>query len=89
MVESFVAAMHEVRTHPLLLALLVAEPETILPLLTVKASLGLAFARACLVVREAALFVLFPASAGTRLVAADLSHAALHERMDEWKANAR
>jgi AcrR family transcriptional regulator len=45
MVESFVAAMHEVRTHPLLLALLRTEPETILPLLTVKASLGLAFAR--------------------------------------------
>lgn len=45
MVESFVAAMHEVRTHPLLLALLETEPETILPLLTVKASLGLAFAR--------------------------------------------
>lgn len=45
MVESFVAAMHEVRTHPLLLALLETEPETILPLLTVKANLGLAFGR--------------------------------------------
>lgn len=45
MVESFVAAMHEVRTHPLLMALLGTEPETILPLLTVKANLGLAFAR--------------------------------------------
>ncbi|MCB9656094.1 MAG: TetR/AcrR family transcriptional regulator [Sandaracinaceae bacterium] len=45
MAESFVAAMQEVRSHPLLLALLRTEPETILPLLTVKASLGLAFAR--------------------------------------------
>lgn len=45
MVEAFVAAMEEVRNHPLLLALLRTEPETILPLLTVKASMGLAFAR--------------------------------------------
>ena len=45
MVEAFAAAMEEVRSHPLLNALLRTEPETILPLLTVKANLGLSFAR--------------------------------------------
>ncbi len=45
MVEGFVAAMEEVRTHPLLLALLRTEPETVLPLLTVKAGLGLSIGR--------------------------------------------
>jgi AcrR family transcriptional regulator len=45
-VEGFLAGMHAVRRHPLLVALLATEPEAALPLLTVKASAGLELARA-------------------------------------------
>jgi AcrR family transcriptional regulator len=45
-VEGFLTGMHAVRRHPLLMAMLATEPETALPLLTVKASGGLELARA-------------------------------------------
>ena len=45
-VDGFLAGMHFMRQHPLLKALLSTEPETALPLLTVKASGGLELARA-------------------------------------------
>src|SRR5689334_14770133 len=45
-VEGFLAGMRFMRKHRLLSALLVTEPETALPLLTVKASGGLELARA-------------------------------------------
>ena len=45
-VETFLAAMSVIRKHPLVLGLLEKEPETILPLLTVKASLGVTIGRA-------------------------------------------
>ena len=44
-VEGFVTGMQAVRRHPLLMAMLSTEPETALPLLTVKASGGLELAR--------------------------------------------
>jgi AcrR family transcriptional regulator len=47
-VEGFVTGMKAVRRHPLLLAMLATEPETALPLLTIKANAGLEFARAFL-----------------------------------------
>jgi AcrR family transcriptional regulator len=45
-VEGFVAGMRAVRQHPLLTALLTTEPETALPLLTIKGAAGLELARA-------------------------------------------
>lgn len=45
-VEGFVAGMRAVRNHPLLMAMLATEPETALPLLTIKAAGGLELARA-------------------------------------------
>lgn len=45
-VEGFLAGMRAVRRHPLIVAMLATEPETALPLLTVKASGGLDLARA-------------------------------------------
>jgi AcrR family transcriptional regulator len=45
-VEGFLAGMRAVRGHPLIVAMLATEPETALPLLTVKASGGLDLARA-------------------------------------------
>jgi len=45
-VEGFLAGMHAIRQHPLIMAMLATEPETALPLLTVKASDGLELARA-------------------------------------------
>lgn len=45
-VEGFLAGMRAVRRHPLIMAMLATEPETALPLLTVKASGGLELARA-------------------------------------------
>jgi AcrR family transcriptional regulator len=44
-VEGFLAGMRAVRRHPLLVTLVATEPETLLPLLTVKASGGLELAR--------------------------------------------
>jgi AcrR family transcriptional regulator len=44
-VEGFVAGMHAVRRHPLILALIATEPERALPMLTVQGSVGLALAR--------------------------------------------
>jgi AcrR family transcriptional regulator len=45
-VEGFLTGMHAVRRHPLIMAMIATEPETALPLLTVKASGGLELARA-------------------------------------------
>jgi len=45
-VEGFLAGMHAIRRHPLIMAMVATEPETALPLLTVKASGGLELARA-------------------------------------------
>jgi len=45
-VEGFLAGMHAIRRHPLIMAMVATEPETALPLLTVKASAGLELARA-------------------------------------------
>jgi AcrR family transcriptional regulator len=45
-VEGFVAGMHAIAHHPLITAVLATEPETALPLLTVKAKGGLELARA-------------------------------------------
>lgn len=47
-VAGFVAGMNAVRRHPLLQALLNTEPETILPMFTVKAGPGLSLVRAYL-----------------------------------------
>lgn len=44
-IEGFVAGMDAIRRHPLIMAMLATEPETALPLLTVKASSGLELAR--------------------------------------------
>src|SRR5262245_35389594 len=44
-IEGFVTGMQAVRSHPLLMAMLNTEPETALPLLTIKGSGGLEFAR--------------------------------------------
>jgi AcrR family transcriptional regulator len=44
-VEGFVAGMSAIRRHPLIMAMLATEPETALPLLTIKASGGLELAR--------------------------------------------
>ena len=44
-VEGFLAGMHAIRHHPLIMGMLATEPETALPLLTVKASGGLELAR--------------------------------------------
>jgi AcrR family transcriptional regulator len=44
-VEGFVAGMRAVRGHPLIMAMLATDPETALPLLTIKASGGLGLAR--------------------------------------------
>jgi AcrR family transcriptional regulator len=48
MVEGFVATMRLVRGHPLIGRLLAAEPETLLPYLTLRAGPGIAVARAFL-----------------------------------------
>jgi len=45
-VEGFVAGMRAIRNHPLIMAMMKTEPETALPLLTIKASGGLELARA-------------------------------------------
>ena len=45
-VEGFVAGMRAIRQHPLIMAMLSTEPETALPLLTIKAAAGLELARA-------------------------------------------
>jgi AcrR family transcriptional regulator len=45
-VETFLAAMRIVRPHPLILGLLQTEPDMVLPLLTVRANMGLALGRA-------------------------------------------
>ncbi len=47
-IEGFVAGMRHLRSHPLILGLLSTEPESVLPLLTLRASGGLALARAFL-----------------------------------------
>jgi AcrR family transcriptional regulator len=44
-VEGFVAGMGAIRSHPLIVAMLATEPETALPLMTIKAGAGLEFAR--------------------------------------------
>jgi len=44
-VEGFVAGMRAIRRHPLIVAMVATEPETALPLLTIKANGGLELAR--------------------------------------------
>jgi AcrR family transcriptional regulator len=48
-VESFLRTLRAVQRHPLMTGMLAAEPETLLPLLTVEGGEGLALARALLV----------------------------------------